>query len=259
MLNMMRADMYRILRGKGIYITFAIMLAFSILTVYVLRSAMQVGFVEHIHETLDVMTGAYAASMILNSMDVLMFFFLPLIVILAVSPFSSSAVKNELTIGLSRVKFYFSKFILSSILSVIFMALYLGISVILATTVDGFGYWGNGLITDVVQSFGMQILFALALNSVGMFFSFITRNTGAAVGIYLAIILAPQLIIGLLGMAFPEVMELMYYDLASQFGIFAQVSRLSATEIARGIAVGLGYLLIPIIGGVVLFRKAEIK
>jgi len=259
MLNMMRADMYRIFRGKGVYTTFAIMLAFAILTVFVFRSAMQVGFVEDIPEALEVMTGAYAAPIILNSMDILMFFFLPFIIILAVSPFSSNAVKNELTIGISRVKFYLSKFALSSILSVIFMALYLVISVALATTVDGFGYWGNGLLTDVVQSFGMQILFALALNGVGMFFSFITRNTGATVGIYLAIILAPQLIIGLLGMAFPGVMEFMYYDLASQFGIFAQVSRLSGTEIARGIAVGLGYLLIPTIGGIMLFRKAEIK
>jgi len=259
MLNMMRADMYRIFRGKGIYITFAIMLAFAILTVFVFRSAMQVGFVEEIPETLEVMTGAYAVQLALDSMDVLMFMFLPLIIILAVSPFSSNAVKNELTIGISRVQFYFSKFALSTVLSVVLMALYIGISVVLATTIDGFGNWGNGFFTNILKLFGMQVLFALALNSVGMFFAFVTRNTGAAVGIYLAIMLAPQLIIGLLGMAFPRVMTFMYYDLASQFGIFAQVSRLSGMEISRGIAVGLGYLLIPVIGGIMLFKKAEIK
>ena len=267
MLNLMRADIYRILRGKGIYITFAIMIAVTIMTIFVVRASVQTGitFVPDEPEGInpfrqqDVITGSIAAFMALSSMDFNIYIFLPLIIFVAMTPFSSSAVKNELTIGISRVKYYLSKWLLASALSVFFMAVYLGVTIIFGIIDGGVGDWGNGFALNVVQSFGMQVLFALAINSVGVFFCFVIRRAGATEGIYIAFTLIPQAVFGILSTVYPEVIRFLAYDLSSQFGMFAQVSALSSGDIARGLAVGIVYLTIPTIAGIAIFKRAEIK
>jgi len=262
------------MRGKGIYITFALLVSLAVLTVFVVGAAMQVGVVmqyevaategydvEHFNPFMqqEVITGARAAQMSLVSMDVLIYFFLPLIVIVAMSPFSSSAVKNELTIGISRVRFYFSKLMLSSILSVAFMVVYVLLFVVFGTIRDGFGNWGGGLGIEVLQAFAAHMLFALAFNSVGMFFCFVVRRAGATEGLYIAFALAPQIVIALLMIAFPEAIRALYFDLGSLFGMFAQVSTMYTVEIVRGLLVGLAWLVVPTMAGIALFQKADIK
>jgi len=268
MLNIIRADMYRILRGKGIYITFAILIAMAVLTIFVFRSSVQTGVTvvppeeaEYFNPFLqqEIITGADAAVMAVSSMDFQLFLFLPLIIFIALSPFSSSAVKNELTIGISRVKYYLSKWILTSALSVFMMALYLAISIVFGIIDSGVGDWSNGFVANILQSFGMQVLFALAMNSVGIFFCFVIRKAGATEGVYIALVLVPQMIFGLISIAYPDIVWVLNFDLASQFGIFAQTATLSTGEIARGLAVGAAYLIIPAVAGIALFKKAEIK
>lgn len=277
MMRLMRADMYRIFRGKAIYITFAIMLILIVLTVFVFRSAIQtvviapieeldisletpMEVIEHIMPSEEIMSGSVAARLALNSMDsIAYYFFLPIIVAVAMAAFSSGAIKNELAIGISRTRLYLSKWILSSALCFVFMLLYLLLSVLFATTIDGIGYWDSGYLANTLKSFGMQTFFMLAINSVGIFLCFATKKTAAVIGAFIAIVLVPLMIVSLLVLAFPGAMEYTNYDLVYQLIIFAQTASLSGTAFARGVAIGLAYLLIPTIGGIMLFRKAEIK
>jgi len=139
------------------------------------------------------------------------------------------------------------------------MLLYLLLSVLFATTIDGIGYWDSGYLANTLKSFGMQTFFMLAINSVGIFLCFATKKTAAVIGAFIAIVLVPLMIVSLLVLAFPGAMEYTNYDLVYQLIIFAQTASLSGTAFARGVAIGLAYLLIPTIGGIMLFRKAEIK
>ncbi|MCL1787028.1 MAG: ABC transporter permease [Defluviitaleaceae bacterium] len=262
MMRLMRADMYRVLRGKAIYITFAVMIANAILTVFVLRTAaIQIGVIDdpNMFEAAEYLSGSVAAQMALDAMNILPYLFLPLIIGVAMASFSSDAVKNELSTGISRAKFYLSKWTLSSILCVAMMALHMVLFVVFATINDGLGHWGDGFVSGILQAFAAQTLMALAFNSIGMFLCFVTRRTAAVTGLYLAFILVPQMIVALLSIAFPGAMDYFFYDLGAQFNIFAQMATLSNGEIARGLAVGLGYLVIPLLAGVALFKKAEIK
>jgi len=269
MLNLMRADMYRLLRGKGIYITLAVMIGIAVLTVFVFRSAMQVGVVgeppnlegEYYSpfRQQEVITGADAARMAVSSMEVLMYIFLPLIIMVAMTPFSSSAVKNELTIGFSRMKYYFSKLVLSSILSVAFMIINVLVFVIFGTVRDGFGYWGSGFGLEMLQIIAAQVLFALAFNGVGLFLCFSIRKAGATEGIYIAFTLVPQIAAALLSIAFLWASRILYFDLASLFSMFANIAHLTTTEIVRGLLVGLGWLIVPTVAGLAIFQRADIR
>ena len=277
----MRADMFRIFKGKAVYVTFAIMMLVTILIVFVFRTAPQTGIIiadEQVSETIettedpfevlsevifpdrsDTMNGAVAAQIALVSIDALAFVFIVLFCVVAVDMFTTGAIKNELSTGLSRTKLYIAKFILSSALCIGFVFLYLLASILLATLIDGVGYWGNGLFIDVFASFSAQMLLVLAINSVGMFLSFVTRKEGAVIGLFLAAMYAPTAIAGLLSIAFPPAMEFLNYDLFSQFGFLTQVTNISALELTRSIAICVIFILVPTIAGITIFRRAEIK
>ena len=269
MINIIRADLYRIVRGKAVYITFAVMMLVVLLSVFVFRAMPSVTIAEteamaHMNESSmpelpDAMNGAFAARMVMSSMETMVYFFLPLIIAVAMAMFSTGAVKNELSTGLDRTKLYFSKFVLSFALCVVFMLLYVFSTVLLATLLDGIGYWGDGLLLDLLKDFGALMPLVLAFNSVGMFFCFVTRRTAAVNGLYIALLLVPTIVVSLLSLAFPEAVRYFDYDLFNQFHILLPVSNLTATELARSFAVCLAFIVVPTLAGVGLFRRAEIK
>jgi len=275
MMNIIRADLFRIFRGKAVYISFSIVVLLVLLTVFVFRVAPQTGvqvstldseYSESIESFEDfvlggdrVITGADAAGMGLSSMDIMVFFFLPIISVVALAMFSTGAIKNELSNGLNRIKLYFSKLILSFVLSVIFMIAYLFMMILFASIFEGFGYWGDGLMLDVALSFAGLTLVTLAFCSVGIFMSFVFQRSGAVIGIYIALVFAPGMIIMLLAIAFPDVMDLLNFDLFTQYQFFSDIRSLEASELIRGIAVCLSFILVPTIAGISIFKRSEIK
>ena len=271
MMRLIRADLYRILRGKMVYITLAVMVIIIAITVYAIRSSMVVGMypgmlgedfedMMHggpaIHETMD---GAIAARMALDSMNNMIYVFLPLVIAVGMAAFSSGAIKNELSVGVGRAKFYLAKLTLGSVVCIAFVLMYFLLHVFMAVTIGGFGDWSNNLLTDALIALGAHMFFTVAACSVGMFLCFVTRRTAAANGLYLAFALVPIIVVGLLMIRFPSAAEYFGYDLGNQFYFFARAARLSGREIVRGIAVGLAYILVPTVAGIMLFKKAEIK
>jgi len=269
MINLMKADMYRIVRGKGIYITFAVMLAIIILTVFIMRIAPVAGVSPEIvieefefadrQLATESISGAIAAEMAIGSMNNMIYFFIPLLVLVSMATFSSGAVKNELTVGISRTKFYLSKWLLAVIISLVFMVLFLVLHIIFAAMVDGMGYWADGAIAEMLQAFGLQVLLSIGMVSVGIFFGFLTRRTSAVIGLYLALALVPSLVISILMGPFPRAIEAFHYDLSGLYFHFANPNLMTNFEIGRGIVVALAYAIVATVAGIVLFKRAEIK
>jgi ABC-2 type transport system permease protein len=262
MTRMIRADLYRVLRGKAIYIIFAFMLVQLALTIFVFQVVPVVtGPIDEERMTApEIVSAAVAADLALNSIESLSYYFvIPFIVAVTMATFSSGAVKNELPTGISRMSFYLSKWVLTSVLCIVFMVISFCLSITFAIFVGGVGYWGDGHFANVMASLGMQAFAMLAVNSVATFLCFITRKTAAAVGAYFAVILVPMMTASMLSVAFPRAAEFLYYDLISQFVWFAQTAALSAMEFTRGTLVILVYLVLPMIAGIAIFRRAEIR
>jgi len=209
--------------------------------------------------TPDVMDGAFVARMTISNMENMAFFFLPIIVAVAMAMFSTGAVKNELSTGLDRTKLYFSKFTLSAVLCLIFMLLYFLLFVIFATIINGLGYWGDGLLPSLLKSLGSLMVLTLAFNSVGIFLCFATRRTAAVNGLYIALLFVPMMIVSLLALAFPGAINFLNYELMHQFDFLSQVTDLPTAQLIRSFATCLGFILVPMLAGVGLFRRAEIK
>ena len=270
MLKLMRADIYRIIRGKTLYVTFAVLLIFN----FLLGVSWQMVYdgTAEVHESADVsaattaivsetgVTGIQMPGLLASSMESFVFFLLPIIVITAAAIFSDNTVKNDLAWGVSRTKLYLAKLLVASALGLLMLLLYMGTGMLIGTLAGGFGgpapagHWVN-----LLQVLSAQLFMLIAVTAFGVFLVFTTKRTAAVNGVYIAFILVPSLIIQLLMMSNPNFSRLLDFDLPTNINRLANLRWLETYEILRALGIGAFYLLASTIGGIALFRKAEIK
>jgi ABC-2 type transport system permease protein len=267
MFNLIRADLYRITRSKGFYIT-AVLLAASIIF-------MGTGGVFYFSQTEnndsgshfevvtsedDVLTGMTAPFRAMDNIEIFLYFLLPFIVFTACADFSAKTVKNVLANDMSRGKYYLSKLILCSVLCA---AVY-HISIILYTCIaiisNGFGgEFTTAFIGQVLRPFSAQLFLYIAITCVSIFFVFVTKKTAAVIGTYMAFCFAPSIIIAILFMINNDMEFLFGYDIVANIRMLADIDTAEQADIIRAFAVGGFYIIASIIGGIAIFKRSEIK
>lgn len=193
MFNFIRGDFYRLVHTKSFWITEAIILVFTMISIFSMSAVTTV--------TVNGESASSAASNIssingftalqLSLSPVLLYFTLPLIILVLGSEYSKGTLKNIITTGVSRTSFFFGKFI--SFLAVLFMqilAIAL-VSLIVGTIVGGTGFSTMEQMMSIIYYFFGLIVLLAATTSIVIIALYITKNT--AVCIILAIVL-PMLI-----------------------------------------------------------------
>lgn len=265
MMNIIRADIYRIMRGKALYITFTVLLAVVVLNIA--TGTTTIGFNKSLTEKLyqpdgeiAVGAGLKTVETVLSNADALIFFVMPLFMGVSVAIFSQGAVKNELSIGVSRSKLYFSKLLLSIALCLLLVLMYMLISMLTAFVLSGFeGLPSWEAVLTMVKGLGGQLAILSAFTSVGVFLSFVTRRAAMVNGIYIAFIIVPSLVINLLSSFFDGIAGFLKYEPYGCLVSFVYIDSMSGTDIVRGLIVAIIYILVSTIAGIALFKKAEIK
>jgi ABC-type transport system involved in multi-copper enzyme maturation permease subunit len=264
MMNILRADLYRILRGKSLYITFAVLLA--IVALMVAASAeitMGVNMRDvdaNVYSNDFQYDGLNAAEALYKNMNILPYIMLPLIITVSAAVFSCDAVKNELSFGASRMKLYLSKLVLSSVVCVLLMLLYMAFGMLFATAMRGFGgpapegYWPH-----ILKVCASNLLLLIAFNCVGTFLVFATKRTAAVIGAYFGFCFVPSIVIALLAYLNPDLVRLFDYDLMTGLLKMGYIGILPSADIVKALALGVFYIIASTAAGLMLFRKAEIK
>jgi len=266
MMNIIRADIYRLLRGKAIYFTFAVLLLMNILTI---ATSSQGGIIVDVSEQ-ESLSSFEDVDVIYNGMNIpevlykstpnLVYLLLPLIIAVASPMFSHGAIKNSLSYGMSRTKLYISKLIFSSVLALILMLLYILSGILLATMIRGFGgtppdgYWLNIIKICCAQSFML-----LAMNSIGIFLAFTTKRTAIVNGAYIAFCLIPTSIIMLLMQVEPDFVKVFDYEIHQLILKFGSIAEMVTTDFVKSFVTGAIYIIAPTIAGTLLFKRSEIK
>ncbi|MCL2003705.1 MAG: ABC transporter permease subunit [Oscillospiraceae bacterium] len=293
MSNIIRADIYRIVRGKGLYITLAVFLAIILLPV-VSGTSMNSGISYSAVEAFDSMegaggfmvavievdsesmeipeppdlsdffqppTGAEAPFRVLMDSHNILYFLLPLIVFVGSADFSSGAAKNTLSHGVSRAKYYGAKLILSCVFCALLLLAYAVLSILAATVFNGFGGTFDGAyVLDVVKIFLPQLWLCLAGACVVNFFVFLFRQRdGAVSGLFIAFMLVPGVAIFALSYINDWFRSLFDYELTMNIGRMVEIGGMSAGDTAKALLVGAGYIALAVAGGFAVFKKAEIK
>jgi len=189
------------------------------------------------------------------------FFLLPFIIFICSADFSAGTVKNVISRGIPRIKYYFAKLILSCIFCFAVLLNAGILSVIIAAIFGGFGgaIFSAGFIGRVLQAFYAQLFMCIAVTCIGVFFAFSTKNTAVVIGACLAFYFAPLIIIPVL-IDFNDNFRILYnFDVSSNIRMLANIDTASPTNIIRAFIIGGFYILASTIGGIFLFRRSEVK
>ena len=266
MMNIIRADIYRIFRGKAIYITFALLL---LLNVLVVATSSPGGLVVSVtgEETVAsyadenfVYDGKNIPEVLYNSTPNLIYFLLPLLIAVAAPMFSHGTVKNSLSFGISRTKLYFAKLILSSGLTLLMMLFYMSSGILIATVIRGYGgtppdgYWLN-----ILKICSAQLFMLIAMNCMGVYLVFASKRTAIVNGAYIAFCLVPTAIIMALILVDPDFSRLFDFEFNQIILRFGTIETMKTRDFVTSFATGAFFITVPTVAGIISFRKAEIK
>jgi len=264
MLRLMHADFYRFFQSKVPYVTAVIITAFSAMMIFVFQTAVStvnVSTEEDPFLGIEVINGAEAVAIALGSMNLIMWVVLAVGVVVSMALFDSGAIKNEIATGMGRIQLYLSRLAVTSSLTILFMIFFLIIVVAFGVIVGGLGDWSGELVLDALQIFAAQSLFAIGFCSIITFLAFALRRVGAAICAYVGVSFVPLMLVSLLSLAWPDIAGVLaHYELASLMDLFAvHEELLTSFEFVRGLLIGLAYIIVPSVAGVLLFRQADIK
>jgi hypothetical protein len=100
----------------------------------------------------------------------------------------------------------------------------------------------------------------LAMNSFGIFLMFTTKRTAAVIGAYIAFTMAPIIVMSILmDVTSVNLVRLLDFDILLTIRRLGFIGQMETSEILTALGVGSGYMLLTTIGGIALFRRAEIK
>jgi ABC-2 type transport system permease protein len=272
MINIIRSDVFRIIRGKGLYITLAVFLV--VILMQVIGGAnmnagidpsvmdMDMDEIENLEfsDFFNPPTGLEAPLQVMSSSANILYFLLPLIIFISAADFNSGAAKNTLASGVSRACYYSAKLILSCIACALLLLLYLLLSVLGATLFNGFGgEFSAAFVSETAKVFLMQLWLCLACACVINFLAFAFRRSAAVIGWFIGFMLVPSVLILLLAVLHKWFENLFDYELSVNIGAAVGISNMPACDIIKMLAVGAVYAAAATAGGYLLFRKADVK
>ena len=239
MIQTVRADFYRLFHSKGFWITEFVLLANILLGVlYKVTSRFGTSIStdgQNITQQVPVkMTGINALAHFSGHSDSIIFFTLIVVCLLLGVDLSRKLYKNSLAHGISRTEFFLSKTLVSFVVAIFQFILLLGLSFIIASSINGIGTAPTGFFGQFLLTILVQLIVTIAWIGIVSFVLYLSHSIAAVFVTYF---------IGSALLAFPVLLyphiELFRY-LTLQFGIEMAADPavvLQASLVAIGIAV----------------------
>ena len=284
MLNMIKADFYRIVRSKAIYIAAVMMLAMITVSVYFVEpgsigvgvdfsvdngmgSGINDEMAEMDYEQLNALSTKEFRELMLKTTDYsldrdilahnmnMYYVFIFIAAVAVAADFSGSCVKNTLSSAISRKKYFLSK--------LVFVILVCAVMLFLNTYLMYFGnllFNGSNLASGiwcVTRITLMQLPPMLALASILTGFAFIFKRMASFNAVVIPFVAVAQLVLNFLAFLLKLPEKTMQYELQTMLAMLA--GKPSASYILQSYAVCAVIILVFTAAGWFSFCKAEIK
>lgn len=276
MLNMIKADLYRIVRGKGIYILLFIMIVMASVSVYMKEAGYigmggqvnmeeqnadidESGFVIDISEESDIdLSGKKVDTDILNANMNLYYLFIILVSVIVMGDFSSKTIKNTLTSAVDRKTYFASKFILTEALAVLIVLINNFFAYTLNYIMNGKEYASE--LVEIWKVTLRQIPMLLGVVSLLVLAAFFIRKAAVFNAVTILFQIIFQVLIGvIIVITESEILR----NFMGKYEIQTALSRLVYTSsdkyVIQCACIGFTEIIVSIILGYILFRKVEIK
>lgn len=259
MLNLLRSDLYRLIRSKSFYICTGISVALLVLNAVVLKwASTQAG----------VQGEAYAAMLPSGGIDFGLSAFggnaqmlLGIIVgIFVAAEFSHGTMKNVVSKGFVKWKIYLAKFLsmLLAVYFVLFITMAVGV-VVASFLFGGVGELTGTFVAEIFKIVGIEILLYVAMTSFFVMVSMVIRNLGGVIAIIIIWpALAEPLLFQLLQLITKNKIHFSEYCLVNNIAFYNNVPAVG-DDYLRSAIVALVYLVITLGAGLYIFQKSDIK
>lgn len=194
MLNMIRADFYRLRHTKSFWITLVVT---ALVCIFMVASGSK-GSMLTINDqpvnqnTVTKIDGLTALGFATNSM--VFYCILPLIVIVLGSEYSKGTLKNIITTGMSRTSFFLGKFISYTCILILEMLVLYLTTFLTGTLIGGVGEVKGDALANTIYYFCGFLFLLLAMTAVTNCLLYVTKNTVVSV---ISAIIVPMVIMSI--------------------------------------------------------------
>lgn len=277
MVNIIKADLYRILRGKAIYISL-IMVILMLMVSIVSMSPGHIGITTNSNtvfedsEMLAKISEAKSLTDIRNIMkeggdfqldkDIigtnanLYYVFIIVVSIVLVTDFSNKTIKNSLSSAISRKKYYLSKLILIFGLCTFLVIFNNYTCYILNILINDHKF--SASLSEITKLSLIQLPLIYGIISLLICFAFIFRKASRFNSVSIPFIMVLQIVVIGLTNLFKWKLD-WFYDYEFQFALGKLASNPANNYIVKCIGLGIIYILLFNIIGYYTFKKTEIK
>ncbi len=262
MLNLMRADLYRLFHGRTLWLTLAALSLFCLFAGSGRFSPIfRVTFGgRRVEQVSQVTSGAQAPFALMASPEYLIYFFLPVLLVIACSDFSTGAIQNTLSKGHPRSRVYLARLILSSFIAVVFALFGIVLPLISGTLLLGFGMpLTVGYFEKLAVTYLLQLPLFLGIISLGILLAFLMRKLALVAAIYLVLFTAAWLAVTVLPAVSGPWATLLNGEILFNLEQAVSWPVLSPTDIIRIASLGIVYVLITTGLGVFIFQRSDIS
>lgn len=279
MLNMIKADLYRILKGKAIYIALFIIIVLSLISAIGLTPG-HIGMASMSNSTINIedaefmeqlskarnlkdirdlikSSGGYPLDQaVLGTNMNLYYIFIVVVVIVLCTDFSNKSIKNTLSSAISRNKYYWSKAILIFLICT-FLVLFNNYFFYFANLlVNGKNFASS--ISAIFKTTIIQFPLIYGIISLLICFAFLFKKTASFNTISIPFIMIVQLItLGITNLLRIKIDWFYQYEIQNALGNLA--NNPTNQYILNCVVLGIFYIGLFHIIGYFVFRKAEIK
>ena len=279
MLNIIKSDLYRVFRGKAIYIAIIFILFLAAVSCFSMSPG-HIGITssseeQQLVEDEEILNKVYETDSILETRELmkeygaypldkeqlgananLYYFFIIVVVIVLVTDLSNSTAKNTLSSAISRKKYYMSKLITCIGLGTFLVLINNYGSYIINLIMNGQEF-SAGLL-EITKLTILQLPILYGIISVLVCIGFCFRKIGTFNSITIPLIMVIQLIImGVATLFHFDANNILNYEF--QYIIGNLVSNPSNTYILKTLVLAVFYIIIFNVIGYRVFRKTEIK
>ncbi|HIU22506.1 MAG TPA: hypothetical protein IAD49_02870 [Candidatus Fimihabitans intestinipullorum] len=279
MINIIKSDLYRVFRGKAIYVAIIIILLLAVVSCFSMSPG-HIGItsssdaqplvkdeelLEKVYETNSILEtrelmkeyGAYPLDKSqLGANANLYYFFIIVVVIVLVTDLSNSTAKNTLSSAISRKKYYLSKLITCIGLGTFLVLINNYGSYMINLIMNGKEFSAGILEITKLTILQLPILYGIISMLVCIGFCF--RKTGTFNSITIPLIIVIQLIImGIATLFHLDANNILNYEF--QYMIGNLISNPSNAYILKTLVLAIFYIVIFNVIGYRVFRKTEIK
>ncbi|MBR3645260.1 MAG: ABC transporter permease subunit [Lachnospiraceae bacterium] len=277
MLNIIKSDLYRLLKGKSLYIVIAVIIGLEVLSAVTISpghigisvaqesemtdpavieritNAKSLGEFRNIMKEIS---GVKLDKQILGQNINMYYVFIVFVVVIITSDFSNRSVKNTLSSAISRREYFLSKFLLALGVSAVLTLFNNYVSYGLNYFINGSGMASPVLEITKISLYQMPLIFGLA--SLLVCIAFVVRKTSLFNTISIPLIMLVQIAMMVVFAIIRKTPE-WYTDYEIQYAIANLAGDPTSAYIVKCCVLGLVYTVVFAVIGYCAFKKAEIK